>query len=47
MSQNREQERDRINFKYDYTVNRKAEREISNMQRDLNEIKTLIKNKKR
>lgn len=43
MSQNRSTERDRINFKYDYQVNRKAEREIANMQKDLEEIKKLIK----
>lgn len=47
MSQNREAERDRITFRYDYQVNRKAEREIANMQRDLNEIKNLIKKKRK
>ncbi len=45
MSQNREAERDRINARYDYKVNRKAEREISDMQKDLEEIKTLIRKK--
>lgn len=43
MSQNREAERDRINARYDYLVNRKAEREINNMQKDLDEIKDMIK----
>lgn len=43
MSQNRVTERDRITARYDYLVNRKAEREIQNMQRDLDEIKLLIK----
>lgn len=43
MSQNREAERDRINLKYDYQVNRKAEREIQNMQKDLDEIKAMIR----
>jgi len=43
MSQNRQTERDRINAKYDYAVNRKAEREISDMQRDLEQIKVMIK----
>ena len=43
MSQNREAERDRTSFRYDYKVNRKAEREIQNMQSDLNEIKRLLK----
>lgn len=28
MSQNRQEERDRINARYDYSINRKAEREI-------------------
>lgn len=44
MSQNRSAQRDRLHAKYDYDVNRKAEREIQNMQRDLDEIKKLIKN---
>lgn len=43
MSQNRQAERDRIAAKYDYAVNRKAEREIQDMQQDLEEIKRLIK----
>lgn len=43
MSQNRQAERDRVFAKYDYAVNRKAEREIQNMQKDLDEIKALLK----
>lgn len=43
MSQNRQTERDRTKSERDYAVNRKAEREVANMQRDLNEIKRLIK----
>ncbi len=43
MSQNREVERDRQRSEYDYAVNRKAEREIEDMQRDLHEIKRLLK----
>ena len=43
MSQNRMADIDRVNAKYDYQVNRKAEREIQNMQQDLNELKSLIK----
>jgi uncharacterized membrane protein len=43
MTQNRQTERDRNMAKYDYQVNRKAEREIQNMQRDLNQVKRLIK----
>jgi len=42
MSQNRQTERDRITAKYDYLVNRRAEREIKDMQKDLNEIKALL-----
>ena len=42
MSQNRAAERDRIVAKYDYQVNRKAEREIENMQQDLEQIKIMI-----
>tara|TARA_Y100000034_G_scaffold101651_1_gene126067 strand:- start:52 stop:447 length:396 start_codon:yes stop_codon:yes gene_type:complete len=43
MSANREAERDRLNAKYDYHVNRKAEREIQDIQKDLEEIKKLIR----
>jgi len=38
MSQNREAQKDRIRSQYDYTVNRKAEREIEQMQQQLNRI---------
>ena len=47
MSQNRAAERDRIAAKYDYQVNRKAEREISSMQKGLENIKYLIKSLKK
>lgn len=43
MSQNRAAERDRLAAKYDYAVNRKAEKEIQNMQRDLEEIKEMLR----
>jgi uncharacterized membrane protein len=46
MSQNRQAERDRINARYDYLVDRKAEREIRDMQKDLEEIKDMIRNLK-
>lgn len=39
MSQNRQAERDRQNAKYDYQVNRKAEREIKEIIHKLDEIK--------
>ena len=42
MSQNRQADRDRIAAKYDYAVNRRAEREILKIQADLDEIKALI-----
>jgi len=43
MSQNRLVEKDHKRFEYDYSVNRKAEREIANMQKDLEIIKELIR----
>ena len=43
MSQNRQAERDRMNARYDYLVDRKAEKEIRNMQGDLDEIKEMIR----
>lgn len=42
MSQNRQTERDRIAAKYDYAVNRKVDREVQNMQKDLDDIKEMI-----
>ena len=48
MSQNRQTERDRQTARYDYQINRKAEREISEMQKELNNIsKSLIRKKKK
>ncbi|MBW3003598.1 DUF1003 domain-containing protein [Candidatus Woesearchaeota archaeon] len=43
MSQNRAAERDRHKAELDYVVNRKAEREVANMQKDLDDIKSMIK----
>jgi len=43
MSQNRQAERDRVKAERDYIVNRKAEREVENIQKDLDEIKKLIR----
>lgn len=43
MSQNRQADRDRIAAKYDYAVNRKTEREVANMQKDLDEIKEMLR----
>jgi uncharacterized membrane protein len=43
MAQNRSAERDRNKAERDYAVNRKAEREVEDMQQDLDEIKIQIK----
>ena len=45
MSQERMTQRDRIQSKYDYAINRKAEREISQVQKDLSEIRNILKKK--
>lgn len=42
MAQNRQAERDRINASYDYQVNRKAEREIQNVQQELRRITAIL-----
>jgi uncharacterized membrane protein len=46
MSQNREAERDRINARYDYLVNRKAEREILQLQKDVSSIARKLSKKR-
>jgi len=43
MSQNRESSKDRKRAELDYTINKKAELEVKDMQNDLEEIKKLIK----
>jgi len=45
MSQNRQAERDSQTAKYDYAVDRKAEREIQAIQQELAEIKSLLETK--
>ncbi len=45
MSQNRQMHRDRTKAERDYYINRKAEREIGEIQADLTEIKKILKNK--
>lgn len=42
MTQNRQAQRDRIDANYDHAVNRKAEREIQAIQKDLGDIKVLM-----
>jgi len=43
MSQNRQAERDRINAKYDYQINRKSEREIEEIKKILKRIQSKLK----
>lgn len=47
MSQKREEERDRMNLRYDYAVNRKAEKEIQEIQRSLAHIRYILEKKKK
>ena len=44
MAQNRQGEWDRIDAKYDHAINRKAEREIQAIQRDLASIRKMVRN---
>lgn len=46
MSQNRAADRDRIKAERDHIINRKAEREIKEIQKELKAIKLLIKQRK-
>lgn len=46
MSQNREAQKDRIRAEYDYAVNRKAAREIDEVQKQLDRIERKINSKK-
>ncbi len=47
MAQNRQGERDRIDAKYDHQINRKAEREIQMIQKDIANLKRHILDVKR
>lgn len=47
MAQNRQAERDRIDAKYDHLINRKAEREIQAIQKDLDSIRIMIRRMRR
>ena len=44
MSQNREEEKMKLKAERDYLINKKAEREVEDIQKDLDEIKKLIRN---
>lgn len=46
MSQNRQAQKDRIKAQYDYAVNVKAEKEVREIKKELNEIKRMISGKK-
>ena len=46
MSQNRSAEKDRQRAEYDYAVNRKAERKIEELQKQLTRIENKLKRKK-
>jgi uncharacterized membrane protein len=43
MSQKREEERNRMRAQYDYAINRKAEKEIEELKKQLNRIEKKIK----
>ena len=45
MTQNRQAQKDRIRAEYDYAVNRKAEREIEQIQKQLDRIEKKLSNK--
>lgn len=47
MSQNRENQRDRLRVQYDYAVNRKAEKEIRELRKQLNRIEKNMSRKRR
>jgi len=46
MSQNRQSQKDRLQAKYDYSVNKKAEKEIQEIKKQLNRIENSLKKKK-
>jgi len=47
MAQNRQAERDRIDAKYDHAINRKAERENQQLQKDMDQLIKLFKDMKK
>ena len=47
MSQNRQAQKDRIKSEYDYRINRKSEREIQDIKRQLNRIETKFINQQK
>jgi len=47
MAQNRQAERDRIDAKYDHAINRKAERENQQLQKDFNKVIRMLREMKK
>ncbi len=47
MAQNRQAERDRIDARYDHAINRKAERENQQLQKDMDKISRMLKEMKK
>jgi len=47
MSQNRQSQKDRIRSQYDYDINKKAEKEIRDIKKQLNRIEEIIQKKSR
>jgi uncharacterized membrane protein len=47
MSQNREAQKDRMRAQYDYAVNKKAEKEIQELKKQLSRIERFLSGKKR
>ena len=47
MSQNRQSQKDRIRLQYDYDINKKAEKEIRDVKKQLNEIEEILRKKLR
>lgn len=47
MSQNRENQRDRLRAQYDYAVNRKAEKEIQELRKQLDRIEKKLPGKRK
>ena len=47
MSQNRQSQKDRIRLQYDYDINKKAEKEIRDVKKQLDEIEEILRKKLR
>ena len=47
MSQNRQSQKDRVRLQYDYDINKKAEKEIRHVKKQLDEIEEILRKKLR